>query len=174
MEICVLKFKKTNRAEEALTKLADNEKKSHVQPWLREVGVIKRPLVGRVSIHPTRMPPAREGEMTETRKWTGHLVSSLAGPLRARVEALRSKTPAATAAEEVEKLVLGIDDLKAIVPRRSSALVLVAAPETCDDMVQSLAPWKPEVIRHEFTTELRQLLEKLHGSANRKTEAAAQ
>jgi hypothetical protein len=174
MEICVLKFKKTNRAEKALTKLADKEEKSQTQPWLREVCVIKRPLVGRISIHPTAAPPARGGEMTETRKWTGHLVGSLAGPLRARIEAFRSKTRTVTAAEEVEKLVLGVDDLKKLVPRRSSALVLVAAPETCDQVVQSLAPWKPEVIRHELTTELRQLLEKLHGDANRHTEAAAQ
>ena len=178
MEVCILKFKKADQAEEALTKLANA--KGEQDPWLHEVGVIKRPLVGRISIRATygESPEIREGDiatqLAEAGKWTGYLVGSLAGPLRARLDALRFKKAVAPAAKRLEGLLLGTDDIKEMLPRGSSALVLVAASEQCDRMVELFSASHPEAIRRELDKDAQQLLEELHRQTEQGADAAAQ
>jgi hypothetical protein len=48
MELCILKFDGSNTADDALKQVADAE--ADRSPWLHEVGVVKRPLLGRISI----------------------------------------------------------------------------------------------------------------------------
>jgi hypothetical protein len=178
MEACILKLRKVDQAEEALSKTLSE--KGEQDPWLHEVGVIKRPLIGRISIRATYADPSdiREGDiahqLAEAGKWTGYLVGSLAGPMHARVEALRAKRAVAPIAKRVEKALLGIDDIKDLLPRGSSALVLVASPDICDRMTELFAPWQPEVIRRDLEDEVKGLLDDLHREAERGTEAAAQ
>jgi uncharacterized membrane protein len=178
MEVCILKFKKADQAEEALTKLVNEQ--ADQNPWLHEVGIIKRPLVGRISIRATysESPEIREGDiaskLAEAGKWTGYLVGSLAGPLRARIAALRLKRAVAPVAKQVENLLLGIDDIKDLLPRGSSALVLAASAEICDGMVELFSPWQPEVIRRDLVVEVQELLEEFHRQAEQSVEAAAQ
>ncbi|MGD0677074.1 MAG: hypothetical protein ABSC94_16795 [Polyangiaceae bacterium] len=178
MEACVLQFARADQAEAALTELVESQ--GAAIPWLHEVGVVKRPLIGRISIRATyaESPEIREGDiasqLAEAGKWTGYLVGSLAGPLRARVEALRFKRTVAPAAKEVEKMLLGIDDIKALLPRGSSALVLAASSEICERMVQLFSQWQPEVLRRTLSGEVQKLLEDFHRQAELGTEAAAQ
>jgi uncharacterized membrane protein len=178
MEVCILKFKKTDQAEEALKEVIAAH--GDQNPWLHEIGVIKRPLIGRISIRATYgdSSEVREGDvaskLAEAGKWTGYLVGSLAGPLRARLMALRMKMAVSPIAKEVEQRLLGIEDIKELLPRGSSALVLAAAPEICDRMVELFAAWKPEVVRRDLGPEVQQLLEELHRQTNDGAEAAAQ
>jgi uncharacterized membrane protein len=178
MQACILKFNRADQADEALTELVSGQ--GDQNPWLHEVGVIKRPLIGRISIRATYSdsPEVREGDiasrLADAGKWTGYLVGSLAGPLRARVEALRVKRAVAPVAKDVEKALLGIDDIKELLPRGSSALVVAAAPEICDRMVELFSPWRPEVIRRELDADVELLLEEFHRQAAENIETAAQ
>jgi hypothetical protein len=92
MELCALKFKKADQAEEAVNKLITE--KGDQNPWLHEVGIIQRPLVGRISIRATyrESREIREGDIASSLanagKWTGYLVG-LAGPMRAHPKAFR-------------------------------------------------------------------------------------
>lgn len=178
MEVCILKFNKADQAEQALTTLVNAQ--GSKEPWLHEVGIIKRPLVGRISIRATYAdsPEIREGDiaakLAEAGKWTGYLVGGLAGPLRARIEAFQVKRALALPAKQLEKLLLGIDDIKELLPRGSSALVLAATQEICDRMVELFFPWQPEVIRRDLNPEAQQLLEELHRLTEQAIEAAAQ
>jgi hypothetical protein len=177
MEVCILKFKKADQAEDALTKLANAQ--GDQNPWLHEVGVIKRPLVGRISIRATygESPVIREGDiaskLADAGKWTGYLVGSLAGPLRAHIEAHKFKRAVAPAAKRAEKFLLGIDDMKELLPRGSSALVLAAAPEHCARMVELFSSSHPEVIRRDLGGDAQQLLEEFHREIEQGAEAAA-
>lgn len=178
MDVCILKFKKADQAEDALTKLVNE--KGDKEPWLHEVGVLKRPLVGRISIRATfdEAPEIREGEIAKeienAGKWTGYLVGSLGGPLRARIAELKFKRRVGPAAKEIENLLLGIDDIKAMLPRGTSALVLVASSDICDRMVELFKPAQPEVIRRQVDDDLQQLLQELDCQAAQGMEAAAQ
>jgi hypothetical protein len=144
------------------------------------VGVIKRPYLGRISIRATfaESPEIREGDIAsvleEAGKWTGYLVGSLAGPLRAHLEAFRTKRAVARPAKQAEKQLLGLDDIKELLPRGSSALVLVASPAVCNGMVQLFSPWQPEAIRRDIDAEVKQILEEFHRVAGQVSEAAAE
>jgi hypothetical protein len=178
MEACILKFKKTDQAEEALNKTVGE--KVEQEPWLHEVGVIKRPILGRISIRATYADPSeiKEGDvaakLADAGKWTGYLVGSIAGPMHARVEAMRAKRAVAPVAKRVEKAVLGIDDIKELLPRGSSALVLVASPEICNRMVDLFSSWQPELTRRNLADDMQGLLDDLHREVEQGTEAAAQ
>ncbi len=177
MEVCVLKFKKADQAEEVLTKLVSEH--GDEAPWAHEVGVIKRPLIGRISIRTTYddAAPLREGDIASTvsdaGKWTGYLLGSLAGPMHARLNALRAKRVVAPVAKWIERALTGIDDIKEWLPRGSSALILVAAPETCEQMVRAFAPEHPEAIRRDVGAELREFLENV-GAQDGQASASAE
>jgi hypothetical protein len=178
MEACILKFKKTDLAEEALNKVV--AEKVEQEPWLHEVGVIKRPILGRISIRATYADPSEihEGDvaakLADAGKWTGYLVGSIAGPMHARVEALRAKRAVAPVAKRLEKALLGIDDIKDLLPRGSSALVLVAGPEVCNRLVDLFSSWQPELTRRDLSSDIQGLLDELHREVEGRTEAAAQ
>lgn len=178
MQTCILKFKKADQAEEALTRLVHDQ--GNQNAWLHEVGEIKRPLIGRISIRATYGEPTelREGDiaskLAQAGKWTGYVVGSLAGPLRAHIQAIKMKRAVTPMAKQVEKTLLGIDDIKEFLPRGTSALVLVAGEEECDRMVDLFHPWQPEVVRRDLGTDVQDILEDLHHQAEQSLESAAE
>jgi hypothetical protein len=86
MELCVLKFEGSRAAEEALTEVLDAEGQRN--RWLLEVGVLARPLVGRLRIAVTypdgQSNTFHEGDLADAVSglgaYTGYYISSLAGP----------------------------------------------------------------------------------------------
>src|SRR6266496_3136397 len=94
MEICILKFSGTHDADDALNQVVNAEADRH--PWMHEVGVVRRPLVGRISIRATfaddQATEVRQGdlasEITDVGSMTGYLIGSLVGPLHAEMAAL--------------------------------------------------------------------------------------
>ena len=178
MEVCILKFKRADKAEESLARLV--RERGDQEGWLHEIGVLKRPLVGRISIRATYddSPEIREGDVAkaiqQAGKWTGYLVGSLAGPLRARVAELEFKRRLAPAAREIAQLLLGIDDMTEMLPRGSSALVLVASTDICDRMVQVFAPEGPEVMRRGVSAEVQDILQEFDRQATMGPAAAAE
>src|SRR5262245_22798520 len=95
MEICILKFTDTSAADEALKSVLDAEGSRN--PWLHEVGVVRRPLLGKISIRATF---ADDEEPTEVKQgdlasqaadagaMTGYLIGSMVGPLHADMAAM--------------------------------------------------------------------------------------
>src|SRR5262249_18494475 len=150
MEVCVLKFSSADGADDALKEVVNAE--GDRNPWLYDVGVLRRPLLGRMSIRATFAdePAAklREGDVrakfADAGAMTGYLVGSLAGPLHADLAALEGRGQGAGVGEAVEKQLLRIDEIKRNLPRDSSALVLVAPSEVNDQMVQLFAAYSPE------------------------------
>jgi len=175
MEVCVLKFKGTDLADEALNRVASAQ--ATPTTFLHEVAVVKRPLVGRISIRATfgdeEVGEIKQGDIAaqlkEAGAWTGYLVGSLGGPLHAQMSKLEAKRIVAPAAKELENDLMRIDDIKRLLPRGSSALVLVAAPDNVTRMVELFGTWKPEVIRREISREVEMRLEEL----DRLTQASA-
>jgi uncharacterized membrane protein len=51
-----------------------------------------------------------------------------------------------------------VDDIKQVLPRGSSALVLIATPEINDQMVEMFAPYAPQVVRRDVAEEVEQRL----------------
>ena len=89
MEVCILKFDGANTADDALKQVSNAE--ADRNQWLHEVGVVKRPLLGRISIRATfaddQATEVRQGDIrsavAEAGSMTGYLVGSLVGPLHA-------------------------------------------------------------------------------------------
>src|SRR5262249_42076607 len=87
MEICILKFDGNHAAESALKEVIDAE--GVRSPWLHDVGMIARPLIGRVRVGATfpdgTAKTFHEGDLAdvvaELGGYTGYFVSALAGPL---------------------------------------------------------------------------------------------
>jgi uncharacterized membrane protein len=163
MEVCVLKFSSADGADEALKQVINAE--GDRNPWLYDVGVIKRPLLGRMSIRATFAdePVLKEGDVkssvADAGAMTGYLVGSLVGPLHAEMAALQGLARGSGAGKALEKQLLRTDEIKRNLPRDSSALVLVAPPEINDRMVQMFAKWSPEVIRKDVAQEVVRQLE---------------
>jgi hypothetical protein len=65
MEICILKFESNHGAEEALREVIDSE--GDRTPWLHDVAMVARPLVGRVRIGAT-YPDGKSKAVDELRK----------------------------------------------------------------------------------------------------------
>jgi len=158
MEVCILKFGSADGADDALKQVINAE--GDRNPWLYDVGVVRRPLLGRMSIRATFAdePPAKEGDVkakfADAGAMTGYLVGSLAGPLHADLASLEGRGQGAGVGKAVEKQLLRIDEIKRNVPRDSSALVLVAPPEVNDRMVQLFTSYSPEVIRKDVAQEV--------------------
>ena len=72
---------------------------------------------------------------------TGSLIGSLAGPLHAEMAALEGAVGASTAGKELEDQLLFVDDIKRVLPRGFSAVVLVATPEHLGDPRVLLGFW---------------------------------
>jgi len=163
MEVCILKFGSADGADDALKQVINAE--GDRNPWLYDVGVVRRPLLGRMSIRATFADeaPTKEGDVkakfADAGAMTGYLVGSLAGPLHADLAALEGRGQGAGVGKAVEKQLLRIDEVKGNLPRDSSALVLVAPPEVNDRMVQLFVSYSPEVIRKDVAQEVVKSLE---------------
>jgi uncharacterized membrane protein len=170
VEICILRFDKSRSAESALREVIDAQ--ADRNPWLYDVGVVARPLIGRVKVAATfpdgKSKTFREGDLADAvadiGAYTGYFVSALAGPLGQMTGALRASTIAGAAGAEAEERLFHLDELKKALPRDSSVLVLIARSETCDAMVEMFKSYQPKVIRRDVADELLQRLEALHRS----------
>jgi len=111
MEVCILKFGSADGADDALKEVVNAQ--GDRNPWLYDVGVVRRPLLGRMSIRATFAdePPAlREGDVkakfADAGAMTGYLVGSLAGPLHADLAAIEGRGQGAGVGKAVEKRLL--------------------------------------------------------------------
>jgi uncharacterized membrane protein len=164
MEICILKFDGKRSADDALEEVSDA--RANRMPWLNEVGVVSRPIIGRLTVR-ANYPDGetllyKEGELAgkagDIGAYTGYLLGNVSGPLRASLLALEASTEAGDRVASVEKKLFHIDELKELLPRDSSALVLVADTSTCDDMVAAFSEYDPQIIRRNVATELQKRL----------------
>jgi uncharacterized membrane protein len=168
MEICILKFDSNHGAEEALKEVIDSE--GDRTPWLHDVAMVARPLLGRVRIGATypdgKSKIFREGDLAEASAdagaYSGYFVSLLAGPLGSMVRTLRSGAAGEALGREEEKRLFHLDELKRALPRDSSVLVLLGDTRTCDAMVKLFDSYHPQVVRKQAADELRKRLEDLH------------
>jgi uncharacterized membrane protein len=170
MELCILKFSGTHDADRTFQEILGAEADRH--PWLHEVGVVRRPLIGRISISATYEDDPTEVKQGEVASdvenagaMTGYLIGSLVGPLHAEMAALEGSIRARGLGDALEDKLLHVDDIKQVLPRGSSALVLVASPEINDQLVEMLAPWSPEVIRRDVAEEVARRLHVLEERA---------
>ena len=168
MEICILKFDASRDAENALKEVSDT--KGDRNPWLYDIGVLSRPLVGRVRVSASfpdgKSKTFHEGDLADAvadlGAYTGYFVSALAGPLGQVIGAMKAATVAGAVGGEAEQRLLHLDEIKKALPRDSSVLVLVATPQICDAMVDAFKSYKPKVVRTDVADELQQRLQGLH------------
>ncbi len=179
MEVCILKFDGSSTADDAVKQIANAE--GDRNPWLHEVGVVKRPLLGRISIRATfaddRTAELREGDIrsavAEDGSMTGYLVGSLVGPLHAEMAATEGAARGRAVGKSLEKALAPFDEIKRNLRRDSSALVLVATPAVNDRMVELFAAWSPEVIRKDVAQEMERRLENFRQKTLQDLSAAA-
>jgi uncharacterized membrane protein len=168
MEICILKFAGSRNAEDALAEVIDAA--ADRNPWLHDIGVVARPLVGRVRVGATfpdgQSKTFHEGELADAAAdlgaFTGYFLSALTGPFGAMTGVVRAATLAGASASEAEGRLFHLDELKKALPRDSSALVLIATPEMCDATEELFKPYEPRVVRRQVADELRQRLQAVH------------
>jgi uncharacterized membrane protein len=168
MEICILKFDDSGGAEDALKEVIDAQ--ADRNPWLRDIGVIARPLIGRVrvglSFPDGKSQTLHEGDLADAAAelggYSGYFLSALAGPLGPMFGSVHAALAAGTRASDVEERLFHLDELKKALPRDSSALVFLGSPQACDQMVRMFDSYGPKVIRRDVADELRQRLEALH------------
>lgn len=168
MEIGILKFDGSHSAEQALKEVIDAQ--ADRNPWLHEVGMVSRPLLGRlriaVSFPEGKSKTYREGDLAnavaDLGGYTGYYVSALAGPLGSMFASVNAAMAAGERGSELEERLFHIEEVKQQLPRDSSALVLVASSDTIDAMVDAFQSYDPQVIRRDAGDELRQRLDVLH------------
>jgi uncharacterized membrane protein len=179
MDVGILKYKRTRRADRVLNDVLASQARQI--PWVQEIAVVRRPLLGRISIRARLGGYAPGGENGEVREGdlakkaaelgglTGYLVGSLCGRLHAYVKKHKAKVLVASVAEKIEEKLLHIDDIKRVLRRGSSALVFMGSSANVDQMLELFAASQAEVIRRSVGDELIQALEELE----RQTAAAA-
>jgi uncharacterized membrane protein len=168
VEICILKFDDTDGAEEALKEVRDAQ--GDRNPWLHDVGVIARPLLGRVrvaiSFPDGKSKTLHEGDLADATAdlggLSGYFLSALAGPLGPMFGSVHGALLAGAQGSDVENQLFHLEDLKKALPRESSALVFVGSPQLCDAMVEMFQSYGPKVTRRDVESELRNRLETLH------------
>jgi hypothetical protein len=168
MEICVLKFDGSRGADDALAEVmeADGAK----NPWLLDVGVIARPLVGRVRValsFPDGVSKTfHEGDVAEAAAdaggLSGYYLSALAGPFGPMFGAVDAAVEAGERGQQLEENLFHVEELKRVLPRDSSALVFLGDTETCDGFVEMFELYEPQVIRHYASEELLRRLQAIH------------
>jgi hypothetical protein len=167
MEMGILKFDGSHAAEDALEEIIDAQ--ADRNPWLHEIGVVSRPFLGRLRISASFLEGKKNlkesdlsNVMADLGAYTGYFVSTLAGPLGSMFATVNASALAGEKGAELEEKLFHLDEIKKQVPRDSSALVLIASPETIDTMVSLFESYGPKVIRRDVADELRNLLEALH------------
>jgi uncharacterized membrane protein len=179
MELCLLKFDGSHAAEDALYEMTDSM--GDGTPWLHEVGILARPLVGRVRVVATfpdgTSNTLHEGDLADAVSGlgalTGYYVSALAGPLGSMIGSVNAGLAASTLGSETEQRLFRLDEVKKALPRDSSALALVADKKICDEMVETFKTFNPKVIRRDVADELRKRLETLHQRLSQQVLSAA-
>ncbi|MBS2031974.1 MAG: DUF1269 domain-containing protein [Deltaproteobacteria bacterium] len=146
------------------------------------MGVVSRPLIGRVTIRGTFLDRAftyREGDITSAAssagEMTGYVLANFFGPLLMPFAALEGSIEAGEKASGYEEDLMRFDDIKKKLPRDSSALFLVADAKLCERFISAFQSYGPTVIRKELEAELTRRFEDLSrrvGNAFR--EAAAE
>jgi hypothetical protein len=168
MELCILKFEGSRGAEDALKEVTDAE--GDRNPFLHEVGMVARPLVGRVRIGVTfpdgKSPTFHEGDLADAAlnqgAYTGYYLSALTGPLGWISRIVTAGAAGESLGTDAEERLFHLDEIKKALPRDSSALALIADTATCDQMVDLFSSYEPKVTRRDVADELRQRLEGLH------------
>jgi hypothetical protein len=167
MEIGVLKFDGSHSAEDALKDVLDAE--GDRNPWLHEIGMVSRPLIGRLRVSASFLEGTKTYRESDLAKagadlgaYTGYWVSTLAGPIGSMFATVNAAMAAGERTSELEKRLLHIDEIKKQIPRDSSALVLVASSDTIDAMEKLFKSYEPKVIRRDVDEELRERLEAFH------------
>jgi hypothetical protein len=172
MEIGILVFDGKHSAEDALEEIFDAE--ADRRPWLHEVGVISRPVLGRLTIRASypenKQAIYREGDLSKRAgdfsAYTGYMLGALAGPFRQSLLALGAGDAVEERAAEREKKLFHIDELKEILPRASSALVLIAEPDVIDEMVAAFEKYDPmKTVRRDVGQEMQKRLRALRDQA---------
>jgi hypothetical protein len=168
MELCILRFEGSRGAEDALKEVSDAE--ADRNPWLHEVAMVARPLIGRVRIGVTfpdgKSNTFHEGDLADAASnlgaYTGYYVSALAGPLGWMSRVLGAEAAGETVGGEAEERLFHLDEIKKALPRDSSALAIIADSKICDEMVELFGSYEPKVIRRDVADELYKRLEGLH------------
>ena len=168
MELCILRFDGSHSAEDALKEVVDAQ--GDRNPWLNDVGMVARPLVGRVRIGATfpdgKSKTFHEGDLADAASalgaYTGYYVSALAGPFGSLFGITNAALTASAFGSDAEQRLFHLDELKKELSRDSSALALIASPDTCDKMVELFQSYQPKVIRRDVAEELHQRLEAFH------------
>jgi hypothetical protein len=167
MEMGILKFDGSHAAEDALGEVIDAQ--ADRNPWLHEIGVVARPLVGRLRISASFLEGKkayRESDLAnavaDLGAYTGYFVSTLAGPLGSMFATVKAGLMAGQRGSEIEERLFHTDEIKQLLPRDTSALVLIASPETIDKMASLFESYGPRVTRRDVADELLQRLEALH------------
>lgn len=179
MQICILGFEGSHSADDAYGEVLDAEGVRN--PWLLEVGTIARPLLGRVRVGVT-FPDGdsktfHEGDFTDAAAelggLTGYYVSALAGPFGSLFAMVDAESEAASFGSDVEQRLFHMDEIKKVLHRDSSALVLVAQDNTCDALVELFDGFSPTVVRIDVAPALRARLRALEVRAQQVSEAQA-
>jgi hypothetical protein len=164
MELCILKFDGNYAADDALSAqlnaLGDNN------PWLYDVGVISRPLIGRVRIGASfpdgNSTTFREGDLAKAGAdvggHTGYYLAQLMSESKIKGR-VKGRSAGKAAGSELENQLFHIDAIKQALPRDSSALVLIADSKLCDTMVDTFKDYEPAVVRRNVGDELRARLQ---------------
>jgi hypothetical protein len=147
---------------------------------LLEVGTIARPLVGRVRVGVTfpdgESKTFHEGDLSKAAAdlggLTGYYVSALAGPFGTMFAVADGEAAARQFGSDAEQRLFHLDDVKEVLPRDSSALVLIAGDQTCADLIKMFETYGPKVIRAEVDPELRTRLESLERRVAQQSEQA--
>jgi hypothetical protein len=168
MELCILKFDGSRGADDALTEVLEDEGDGN--PWLLDIGVIARPLVGRVRFGLTfpdgTSKTLHEGDLADAAAdaggLSGYYLSALAGPLGSMFGTVNAAVASSALGSDVEQRLFHIDELKKALPRDTSALVFLGDKLKCDALVTFFKSYEPEVIRRDAADELRQRLERVH------------
>jgi len=168
MEVCILKFEGSRAADDALSEVLEVEGERN--PWLLEVGVIARPLVGRVRFGLTfpdgTSKTLHEGDLAEASAdlgaLSGYYLSAIAGPFGSMFATVNAAMAAEAKGGEIEERALHLDELRKALPRNSSALVFLGDSRRGDALVEMFKDYDPRVIRRDATKELLVRLEALH------------
>src|SRR5262245_8382402 len=116
MEICILQFDGSRTAEDDLKEVTDE--KGTQNPWLHDVGMIARPLAGRVRVG-VSFPDGssktfHEGDLADAVSdlggLTGYYLSSLAGPLGSMIGAVKARTMANIWGSAAEQKLFHLDE----------------------------------------------------------------
>jgi hypothetical protein len=179
MEIGILKFIGSHTAEDALKEVIDAQ--ADRNPWLHEIGMVSRPLIGRLRIaasFPEGTKTYRESDLADKAAdlgaYTSYLVSALTGPIGSMIATVDAALAAGERGSELEERVFHLDEIKQQLPRDSSALLLVASPDKIDAMVELFESYEPKVVRRDAGDELRQRLEALHNRVVQQIAAQAE